>query len=661
MSGSFGAPGNGCVLGRRLGVLLLGVTAAAPGVWAVPSLELYGTFHAMGVIVTVGAGDDVDQDAVATVSYRVAPAGFAPGLDLVRVDATHFVGSLFRLQPGTSYDVRVAFSDPGDIMDGAMVEGSAVTRAEIVVPPAAASHVVSPTGTGTACTLEQPCALTTALGVVEAGEEVVLQGGTYFSGDMTVPRSGSPGAPIVIRAAAGATPVLDGSDPQTFAWLYQGGGVYATAVNVADTHLVAADGERLYPYQSLADLQSLTWSVPGFYATGNTVYVHLAGDADPNAAAMVVSRYNRALYIAHDFVYMVGLSFRYYGQGAYAKAIYLDDASDNLVRGCTFTTCDLGIGIKRASHRNVIEDNVFSDTIFDWPWDAVKAGSGLETGGVRMYDPMTGRGTVIRRNVFSDDFDGFGACPASDTGATCETDVYDNLGHHLGDDGMETDGYCSNVRIWGNAFHDVLVGISLAPVYTGPVYAIRNLVYRTGVGNNAYTGSCFKLNSGYATSGPMFLFHTTCDAALEGNDALDIRSPGSWTALTARNNVWSATRYAVSNANPSQPVDLDWDGLYTTLAGELAWWEGYGHLRTLAELQAATGQEVHGVHTAPGFKATYELAPDSGLVDAGVLISGVNDDFQGAAPDTGAFESTSLIFADGFESGDTTRWSTTTP
>jgi hypothetical protein len=65
--------------------------------------------------------------------------------------------------------------------------------------------------------------------------------------------------------------------------------------------------------------------------------------------------------------------------------------------------------------------------------------------------------------------------------------VYDNLVYNAGDDGIETDGRCSNVRLWGNTFHDVLMGISLAPVYTGPVYALRNLIYRTGVGNNTYT------------------------------------------------------------------------------------------------------------------------------------------------------------------------------
>ena len=237
-----------------------------------------------------------------------------------------------------------------------------------------------------------------------------------------------------------------------------------------------------------------------------------------------MTRFNHAFYVNRDFIYLIGLSFRYYGRGSYAKAVYLDGASDNLIRGCTVRVCDLGIGLKRESHRNVIEDNDFSDTIFDWPWDAVKAGSSLETGGVSFYDPLTGRGNVIRRNVFHDDFDGFSVCPASDTGTTCETDVYDNLGYDIGDDGVSTDGFCSNVRLWNNTFHDLLVGISLAPTYTGPVYALRNLIYRIGEGNNSYSGMPFKFNSGYAASGTMYLFHNTCHAALPSNDGFARRS-----------------------------------------------------------------------------------------------------------------------------------------
>jgi len=629
---------------------------------AAPNLELYGTFNAMGVIVTLAPGDDPDLDATATVAYRTGSATYAPGLPLVRTDPTHFVGSLFWLLPGTSYDVHITLHDPGDVLDNAVLSGTGATRAEIVLPPATASYTVSPTGSGTLCTLASPCSLAQGLSRVHAGEEVVLRGGTYATGALSLSRSGTAAAPIVVRASAGETPILDGADPQQFAWAAQGGGVYSTTVNVADPHLVAANGQRLYPYATLGDLQSLAWGVAGFFANGTSVTVHLAGGADPNAAAMVVSRFNVALLLDQDFVYLIGLAFRHYGQGSYAKGIYFYGASDNLVRGCTFTLCDLGIGLKYGADRNVIEDNDFSDTIFGWPWDAVKAGSELETGGVRMYDPMTGRGTVIRRNVFHDFFDGFGVCPESDPGTTSETDVSDNLGFDLGDDGMETDGTCSNVRILRNTFHDVLVGISLAPVYVGPVYAIRNLIYRTGMGNSSYTGTCFKFNSGSSASGAMQLYHNTCDAVTAGSDGLDIRSPGSWAAITARNNIWSGAVFALSNANPSEPLDLDYDDLYTSQPNELAWWSGLGHLRTLGALTAATGEETHGRSQAPGFAAgSYALGPASSLVNAGLVIPGVNDDFAGTAPDLGAFELRELIFVDGFENGLPGGWSAKSP
>jgi len=615
---------------------------------AAATLELYGTFHAMGVIVTIGASDDPDGDATASVTYRVSGSGaYRQGFPLSRIENTRFVGSLFWLEPGTAYDVRVSFDDPdGGPLDGTTVSGTASTRAEVAIPPPNDTYYVSPTGSGLACSLATPCALSYGLSQAQSGDEVVLRGGVYYQGEIDMSRSGTAGAPIVVRGYAGETAVLDGGDPATFAWTSQGGGVYRATVNAADTHLITANGQRLYPYQSLFDLQNLIWGIPGFYASGTTVYVRLAGGADPNGAAMVVSRYNTAFTVEQDHIYFLDLTFRHYGRGSWAKAIYFFNGSDNLVQGCTFAINDLGIGIKYTSHRNVIQDNAFYDTDFDWPWDAVKSGSELETGGVRFYSPTNGRGTVIRRNTFHDYFDGFGACPNSTSVVTNETDVYENVVYNAGDDGMETDGRCSNVRIWSNTFHDVLMGISLAPVYDGPVYAVRNLIYRTGVGNNDYTGSAFKFNSGYDTSGPMYLFHNTSDAAVTTprSSGLDIKSPGTWELIYARNNIWSGTDYALSNANPTQPLDLDYDGLYTTRAGELAWWSGLPdrHLNTLAELQAATGQEMHGLNAVPGFAnaaaGDYSLDDDSDLIDAGLFIPGINDGYGGAAPDIGAFE-----------------------
>jgi hypothetical protein len=628
-----------------IAVLLVPLLLTPPA-RAAASLELYGTFHSLGVIVTIGSGDDPDQDATASVSYRISGGSYQPGFPLTRINNTRFVGSLFWLQPGTSYDAQVTFSDPdGGPLNGTSVQSTASTRAEITLPAPSKTYYVTPNGSGTTCSLASPCALSSAISQAQTGEAIALRGGTYYQGEITLPRSGSSGNPIVLRSYPGETAILDGSDPATFTWTAQGGGVYRATVNVADPHLVLANGQRLYPYQTLADLQSLAWGIPGFYASGTSVYVRLAGDAAPNPATMKVSRYNDAFHVEQHDIAFVDLTFRYYGQGDYAKAIYFNNASDNLVRGCTFAINDVGIGLKRASGRNVIEDNVFYDTVFDFPWDAVKDGSNLETGGVVFYDPTTGRGNIIRRNTFHDYFDGFTSCPSDDNGSsTNETDVYENLIYNTGDDGLSADGTCSNVRIWGNTFHDVLVGISFAPIYEGPIYALRNVIYRTGVGNNDYSGMPFKFNSGYDQSGPMYLFHNTADAALPDNNGFVIHSPGSWTALIARNNIWAGTNYALYNANPTQPLDLDYNDLYTTRSGELAYWAGLPdtHLNTLAELRTATGQELHGFNVLPGFadagSSDYTLAASSALIDKGVYLPGINTGYVGAAPDIGAFE-----------------------
>jgi hypothetical protein len=71
---------------------------------AAATLELYGTFHAMGIVVTIASADDPDLDAVGNVEYRLGGSGpYRQGFPLARVTSTRFVGSLFWLAPGTTY------------------------------------------------------------------------------------------------------------------------------------------------------------------------------------------------------------------------------------------------------------------------------------------------------------------------------------------------------------------------------------------------------------------------------------------------------------------------------------------------------------------------------------------------------------------------------
>jgi hypothetical protein len=616
---------------------------------ATTSLELYGTFHSMGVIVVFDSSDDNNENASALVKYRLETEDYRAGYPLIRVDEGRFVGSIFGLESGKKYDVQITLSDPdGGSLDSVILTANAETRTEIVFPVTTSSYYVAPDGNDDATgdgSLQHPFAtLTRALQEAMPGNTIVLREGVYHEGNIAPPRSGTENAPIVIQSYPGETAILDGADPDTFVWITVGNGVYKTSLNSPETHLIAVNGKRLYPYRTLSDLQYLSWGIPGFYVDNDEAYVHLENGADPNQASMTVSRFSTAFEVSVDYLYFSNLTFQHYGCGAYPKAIYINGGSDNIVEHCDFIMNDIGVALKRETHRNVIQHCTFSDTVFDWPWDAVKDGSGLETGGVYCYDPMTGRGNVIRWNTFHDYFDGINCNPSNSAAVTNETDIYENEVFRCGDDGIEVDGQSSNVRLWKNIFHDVLAGISVAPAYTGPTFAIRNLIYNIGAGNHSYSGLSFKFNSGYDKSGPMFLFHNTCHAGREGSDGLAIHSPGEWTFIHSRNNIWSGMNYAIANQNASQPIDFNYDNLYTERENELVWWEDLDdrHLETLEEVQTILGIELDGINVNPVFSdpasGDFTLKSGSPLIDKGLLIPGINDTFHGTAPDIGAFE-----------------------
>ena len=84
-----------------LGIWLLGTSVAlAANDSALLSVEAYGNFHSAGVMATIN-GDDND-DAAASLEWRRQGEGsFSPGHPLIRIDETHFVGSLFWLNPAS--------------------------------------------------------------------------------------------------------------------------------------------------------------------------------------------------------------------------------------------------------------------------------------------------------------------------------------------------------------------------------------------------------------------------------------------------------------------------------------------------------------------------------------------------------------------------------
>lgn len=617
------------------------------------SLELYGNYHTMGVIVTLVEGEDSENDAVANIKYRLLGDDFKDGFPATRTNNTQFIGSLFWLEPGNTYEVEVTIIDPtSPDLNGAKLKMILDTRNNPKSFEATKSYFVSPNGTGDIFSKDNPGKIEDAVMVVKGGEEIVMLGGIYYSGVMDFGFQGNKHAPITVRSAKGEMAILDGSDPSSFSWENEGDEIYSTTLNVENTKLVMAKGRRLYEYNSYDDLKDLTWNLNGFFVDGNKLFVKLKGD-NPNNVEMIISKMNTGFTIwQRSYFHFRNLTFRYYGQGNWAKAIYFYDSNNNVVDSCVFAFNNLGVGIKYNSNQITVQNSEFYDDTDMWDWNAMKA-SIVESTLISFYDPMIGRGHVIRNNVFHDCQDGLALGSFYQQELSNEIDIYNNTIYNAGDDGISVDGWASNVRVWNNTIHDVLVGISFAPIVKGPAYAIRNTIYDTGYGNSEYRGMSFKFNSGYDKSGKMYLFHNTVDAdEIEGVDGFECRIPGDWELIYTRNNAFSGNRYAVSyiEGSGNRPLDMDFDNLFTSDSSLFSYWydNQSRYYNTFAEFQNKTNLEKNGLNQNPMFESPesgdFNLKEDSPLIDAGVIIKGINDSFKGNKPDIGAIEMDNSVY-----------------
>ena len=111
-----------------------------------------------------------------------------------------------------------------------------------------------------------------------------------------------------------------------------------------------------------------------------------------------------------------------------------------------------------------------------------------------------------------------------------------------------------------------------------------------------------------------------------------------------RNNIFQGNGFAFeASFTGAKNNDWNYDNWYTTrgATGPHFMWEDISY-QTMAQLSAAMGLERNGHENPPGFVnpsgGNFTLLPTSPNIDRGVLIPGINDNFNGSAPDIGAFE-----------------------
>jgi hypothetical protein len=639
-------PATSCLL------LSAAASAGAQDAVSLVSIGATGTFHAGGVVLTVAG--DANRNAAAALEWRLSgQPSFRAAHPLVRIDATRFIGSLFGLGPGASYEVRATITDPDGVAGNPVATAALSTRSPALPEPTLRRLYVSPSGSdapgnpGTAPgsplrTIQR------AADLAQAGDLVLIGPGVYRE-SVSVPRSGTAAQPIVFRGDGGGA-ILDGADAALVSggsWTPGAGGVYSLVPGFATGHVVTERG-RLFRYESLAELAALAAGAPGgFFHDGTTLHVKFADASPPAAHQMHVARREDGIFVdQRAFVRVENLEIRHFGAGDFGKGVYLRYCTECAVRGCLIHEVGAaGVWIKGGS-RNLVEDNHLWDTsIFGWPWEQTK-GSSAENNGVTLTDDV-GVGNVIRRNLVHGWFNGIGPCgslPPPGAVAT-ETDVYDNMFLQHTDDALEPEGHCSNVRMWNNRIQDVHMAFAVAPAAPGPTWIVRNVAWRFGntrtSQQDGFTASALKINSGFATPiGPLFLYHNTFVTDAPATEALALLPGGAGTFIRARNNVLAGTRYVIEKTNPVL-MDLDGDGLFTTDSTRFVRWEGTRY-DTLAALRVGTGQELQGLAAAPQLVdpagGNFQPTPASPLVNRALPLPGINDTFRGSGPDVGAFE-----------------------
>ena len=628
-------------------LLSLSAAAHAAPASSVKDLKLYATIQSAGVTVTL-AGDD-DSDARVSVEYRVKGAGeYTAGHPLLRLSGGRFKGSLFYLQPNTSYEVRVTLNDP-DNAAAVQRSGTVKTRADAPVAHSGKTiHVSASQGNDTYVGNAAAPLASVGAAVKRAapGDRVLVHKGVYYE-TVTVPRSGTSSAPIWIQGEPGA--VLDGADKELAAgpgWTHYKGKIYVTDYKGRASWYVAAGDDRLYHYTSLAALEQQSGGQSGktnvlkggFYVDSGPrkIYVWLPSGASPTTTQINAATRQWALYLDRKSnVVIDGLELRHYGVG-WDAAIDLRGSSRIWVRNCKFHHLLSAVWAHKGGGENVIERNTMRDTsVYTWPWSSVKDTS-AEQSAITLSG---GRGDVARYNTIEGFFNGIysGMWGTTDEAIGAELDVYLNTLSKIGDDGFEPEGACVNQRFWGNRVSGVHNGISLSPIETGPVWFIRTSV-------QGYEAHMIKLNN--SSKGHMLLYHNT---GLPGSDpeAQVMFPPKPFGNLVTRNNIFVGNRYVMEymGTTLTGPVEMDYDDLYTnnTASGgpRFVKWKDTKY-SDLAALTKGTGLEAHGFSVKPRFanlaSGDLTLVAGHALLDRAQPIPGVNHLGLKGAPDVGAVE-----------------------
>ena len=242
----------------------------------------------------------------------------------------------------------------------------------------------------------------------------------------------------------------------------------------------------------------------------------------------------------HD-VWFEALSIR----GQEYSGLCMHESYRMVVRRCKFDSFLYGICAERNTSKKMGRFFIADNTLHGhqaWPVTSEQWGHHAENRGIW----VGGVANVICYNRIDHFKDGIDTLD----GPTAEyaVDIHNNDVSDCYDDGSEMDGSHRNCRNFLNRYVNTLSGISFQPVYGGPIYAYRNVIYNTRSEflklHNSPSGAVIVHNT-FVHNGPLFHISTSDEA----------------TNCYMRNNLFVGTKGpAVDLSVPMKEMDFDYDG-----------------------------------------------------------------------------------------------------
>jgi len=575
-----------------------------------------------------------------------------------------FSGSVFDLQPGTDYEVRLTLTDPDGVSGEAERIVTASTRAEPQVPTGGKVYHVYPFGHQGP--QEQP-------GFLGLNAAYYLEGGRHADwSNVSAPRV-HPGDVILVHAGVykDTRTEYGGSTTRPGLGAPFDGTLYLTQSGTPDKPIVikaAGDGEVIFD-----------------------------GDGNYNVFNLLAANYNyfEGITVRNtEVAFLLGLKNIIGSSGFTLKRSKIE----NVGRG---VHTDWG-----GSKDFYIADNVFigrhdPHKLMGWgrtgPFtslpgypEKISGPAGSEYA-VKVY----GQGHVVAYNLVKHFHDGIDVASYADPdGAPDELpdripvsiDFYNNDIFSMGDNCIEADGGARNIRVFRNRCFNTAGGaLSAQPLFGGPLYFMRNVVVQ-GLGNplkysimpagvlnyhNTYLSENNNTNQasnvhfrnnllishgGRGAAAPSFSVNTFTSYSTSDYNGFrngdDVKQPFAWNAppagvrtvypkpVTPTCPVGTGQPRSGCKQEPPEPLPLE-----------------RRSFESLAAYSKATGQDRHSVivdydifvraraPNLPDVQHLYrtedfdlQLRRGAKAIDAGVALPNVNDGFKGRAPDLGAYE-----------------------